>query len=262
VSGNSAFSIHHSAFSISFTLNGSTISVEADPADRLLDTLRYRLGLTGTKEGCGEGECGACTVYLDGLPVNSCLVPIYQVRGCRVETVESLDPAALQPLLVAAARQVGAVQIQARGTWAGNIVNASPAADGVPVLMAYDAVVVLESVRGRVEVPLAEFYAGYKQMRRAVDELVVEIRVPRRAYALQRFFKVGARRAQAIAKVGLAVTRSAAGWRVVAASMAPVAPMMPISCGLSAGTMLPAVASSPASRRSLIVMTDISPSGP
>jgi aerobic-type carbon monoxide dehydrogenase small subunit (CoxS/CutS family) len=108
VSGNSAFSIHHSAFSISFTLNGSTISVEADPADRLLDTLRYRLGLTGTKEGCGEGECGACTVYLDGLPVNSCLVPIYQVRGCRVETVESLDPAALQPLLANGATQCGA----------------------------------------------------------------------------------------------------------------------------------------------------------
>ncbi|HEY6061020.1 MAG TPA: FAD binding domain-containing protein [Gemmatimonadales bacterium] len=125
------------------------------------------------------------------------------------------------PLLVEAARQVGAVQIQARGTWAGNIVNASPAADGVPVLMAYDAVVVLESVRGRAEVPLAEFYRGYKQMRRAADELVVAIRIPRRVYALQRFFKVGARRAQAIAKVGLAVTRSTAGWRVVAASMAP-----------------------------------------
>lgn len=133
------------------------------------------------------------------------------------------DPRAAQelPLLVEAARQVGAVQIQARGTWAGNIVNASPAADGVPVLMAYDAVVVLESVRGRAEIPLAEFYTGYKEMRRAADELVVEIRVPRRAYALQRFFKVGARRAQAIAKVGLAVTRSSAGWRVVAASMAP-----------------------------------------
>ena len=108
MSGNSAFSIHHSSFSISFTLNGSTISVEVDPTDRLLDTLRYRLGLTGTKEGCGEGECGACTVYLDGLPVNSCLVPIYQVRGCQVETVESLDPARLQPLLASGATQCGA----------------------------------------------------------------------------------------------------------------------------------------------------------
>src|SRR5213079_3442717 len=84
------------------------------------------------------------------------------------------------PLLVDAARQVGAIQIQARGTWAGNIVNASPAADGVPVLMAYDAVVVLESWRGREEVPLDRFYTGYKEMRRRADQLVVGIRLPRR----------------------------------------------------------------------------------
>ena len=66
---------------VSFTLNGAPATVEIDPADRLLDLLRDRLGLTGTKEGCGEGECGACTVWLDGLPVNSCLVPAYQARG-------------------------------------------------------------------------------------------------------------------------------------------------------------------------------------
>ncbi len=125
------------------------------------------------------------------------------------------------PLLVAAARQVGAIQIQARGTWAGNIVNASPAADGVPVLMAYDAVVELESLRGREEVPLDRFYTGYKEMRRRPDQLVVAIRLPRRPYSVQKFVKVGSRRAQAIAKVGLAITRAAAGWRVVAASMAP-----------------------------------------
>lgn len=125
------------------------------------------------------------------------------------------------PLLAEAARQVGAIQIQARGTWAGNIVNASPAADGVPVLMAYDAVVVLESVAGQEEIPLADFYTGYKQMRRRRDQLVVAIRVPRRPHAVQIFEKVGQRRAQAIAKVGVAVTRSDAGWRVVAASMAP-----------------------------------------
>lgn len=125
------------------------------------------------------------------------------------------------PLLGQAARQVGAVQIQSRGTWAGNVVNASPAADGVPVLMAYDAVVTLESQRGREDVPLAAFYHGYKQMRRTSDQLVVEIRVPRRPYAVQWFEKVGARRAQAIAKVGLAVVRGDQGWRVVAASMAP-----------------------------------------
>ena len=125
------------------------------------------------------------------------------------------------PLLAEAGRQVGAIQIQARGTWAGNIVNASPAADGVPVLMAYDAVVVLESVAGTEEVPLERFYQGYKQMRRRPDQLVVAIRIPRRAYTFQRFVKVGSRRAQAIAKVGLAVTHSTAGWRVIAASVAP-----------------------------------------
>lgn len=108
MSGQSTIRNPQSAISITFTLNGSTISVEVDPTERLLDTLRYRLGLTGTKEGCGEGECGACTVYLDGLPVNSCLVPIYQVRGCQVETVESLDPAMLQPLLASGATQCGA----------------------------------------------------------------------------------------------------------------------------------------------------------
>src|SRR2546422_8205828 len=107
--------------------------------------------------------------------------------------------------------QVGAIQIQVRGTWAGNIVNASPAADGVPVLMAYDAVVVLESGRGREEVPLDHFYTGYKEMRRRADQLVVAIRIPRRPYSYQVFEKVGSRRAQAIAKVGLAGPPSDAG---------------------------------------------------
>ncbi|OLD43183.1 MAG: hypothetical protein AUI55_03225 [Gemmatimonadetes bacterium 13_1_40CM_2_70_7] len=97
-----------SAIRVSFTLNGAPATVEIDPADRLLDVLRERLGLTGTKEGCGEGECGACTVWLDGLPVNSCLVPAYQVRGARVHTVESLDPRALEPLLIHGATQCGA----------------------------------------------------------------------------------------------------------------------------------------------------------
>lgn len=80
------------SIAISFTLNGKPLSVEVSPVERLLDLLRYRLGLTGTKEGCAEGECGACTVYLDGLPVDSCLVPAYQVRGRSVDTIESLDP--------------------------------------------------------------------------------------------------------------------------------------------------------------------------
>lgn len=133
------------------------------------------------------------------------------------------DPRAREklPLLSQAARQVGAIQIQARGTWSGNIVNASPAADGVPVLMAYDAVVVLRSREATEEVPLEEFYLGYKEMRRRPDQLVTAIRIPHCAYDVQIFEKVGSRQAQAIAKVGLAITHSEAGWRVVAASMAP-----------------------------------------
>ncbi len=125
------------------------------------------------------------------------------------------------PLLSRAARQVGAIQIQARGTWAGNIVNASPAADGVPVLMAYDATVVLQGQDGAEEVPLSSFFTGYKQMRRRPDQLVRAIRIPRRRYSFQMFEKVGSRAAQAITKVGVAVTHSSAGWRVVANSMAP-----------------------------------------
>ncbi|MEN8143550.1 MAG: (2Fe-2S)-binding protein [Gemmatimonadota bacterium] len=94
--------------SIEFTLNGDTVSVEFDPRDRLLDTLRYTLGLTGTKEGCGEGECGACTVLIDGLPVDSCLVPTYQVRGRRVDTIESVDGGTLGAFLEGGATQCGA----------------------------------------------------------------------------------------------------------------------------------------------------------
>ena len=73
-----------------FTLNGTRVDVEAPPLRRLLDVLREECGLTGTKEGCGEGECGACTVLLDGRPVVSCLVPFAQVRGARVTTIEGL----------------------------------------------------------------------------------------------------------------------------------------------------------------------------
>jgi aerobic-type carbon monoxide dehydrogenase small subunit (CoxS/CutS family) len=93
---------------ISFTLNSKPVTVRADPGDRLLDVLRYGLGLTGTKEGCGEGECGACTVELDGVPVNSCLVPVYQVRGRQVMTVEAIDEEAVRPLLESGATQCGA----------------------------------------------------------------------------------------------------------------------------------------------------------
>ena len=73
-----------------FILNGVPADVTAHPMKRLLDVLREECGLTGTKEGCGEGECGACTVLLDGQPVCSCLVPFAQVDGAQVLTIEGL----------------------------------------------------------------------------------------------------------------------------------------------------------------------------
>ena len=73
-----------------FILNGSATDVNASPAARLLDVLREDLLLTGTKEGCGEGECGACTVLIDGEPVCSCLVPFSQVESAEVLTIEGL----------------------------------------------------------------------------------------------------------------------------------------------------------------------------
>ena len=72
------------------TLNGAAVDVEAHPMKRLLDVLREECGLTGTKEGCGEGECGACTVLIDGAPVCACLVPWAQVEDTEVTTIEGL----------------------------------------------------------------------------------------------------------------------------------------------------------------------------
>ncbi len=75
---------------LALTVNGQAQSADVSPIKRLLDVLREDLGLTGSKEGCGEGECGACTVLIDGKPVNSCLIPACQVEGADVVTVEGL----------------------------------------------------------------------------------------------------------------------------------------------------------------------------
>ncbi len=75
---------------VRFTLNGKPVSVKVPPMKRLLDVLREDCRVTGTKEGCGEGECGACTVLMAGDPVNACLVPAVQAEGARIVTVEGL----------------------------------------------------------------------------------------------------------------------------------------------------------------------------
>jgi aerobic carbon-monoxide dehydrogenase small subunit len=76
--------------SFSFSVNGEPVEVEATGMRRLLDVLREDLALTGTKEGCGEGECGACSVLIDGAVADACLVPVSQAQGASVQTVEGL----------------------------------------------------------------------------------------------------------------------------------------------------------------------------
>jgi carbon-monoxide dehydrogenase small subunit len=77
---------------ISFTVNGMLQTVSVYPMERLLDVLRHDLALTGTKEGCGEGECGSCSVLIDGTLVNSCLIPALQANGATIVTIEGLAP--------------------------------------------------------------------------------------------------------------------------------------------------------------------------
>lgn len=75
---------------ISFMVNGDPKTVRAYPMERLLDVLRQQLQLTGTKEGCGEGECGSCSVLMDGTLVNSCLIPVLQAQGSSIVTIEGI----------------------------------------------------------------------------------------------------------------------------------------------------------------------------
>src|SRR5437764_15440872 len=77
---------------ITCEVNGQSRTVEAFPLERLLDVLREQMNLTGTKEGCGEGECGACSVMIDGQIVNSCLVPVAQIEGAEIKTIEEDAP--------------------------------------------------------------------------------------------------------------------------------------------------------------------------
>jgi CO/xanthine dehydrogenase FAD-binding subunit len=128
------------------------------------------------------------------------------------------------PMLAAAAREIGGVQIQNRGTIGGNVANASPAGDTLPVLLAVDAVVVLRSAAGTRRVPMTSFYTGYRQSVARPDELIVGFDIPA-VRGRQWFRKVGTRAAQAIAKIVVAgvwdTARSAGPPRLAMGSVAP-----------------------------------------
>ncbi len=395
-----------------FTVNDRPVEVAVPGGRRLLDVLRLDLGLTGSKEGCGEGECGACSVLLDGDVVDSCLVPVCQVEGRQVRTVEGLatggrldplqaafistggvqcgictpgmlmagrafldagtvgmlptgaaltdaaireaisgnlcrctgygriveavrlaaegpvttmtapeaiaaplarsgqsvldlddpdadtpralaeayalladggrrplaggtdalvereagvpgvhrylDLAALAelrgilvadgglvvganttyaelrrsplvaehaPILAEMAAQVGAAQIQNRGTLGGNIATASPAGDSLPVLLALDAEIVVGGAHGERSIPASDFFPAYRRTALAGDELILRIVVPIRPDRTVAFRKVGTRRAQAISVVVLAVAWRAedGAWRDVRVALGSVA---------------------------------------
>jgi xanthine dehydrogenase small subunit len=133
--------------------------------------------------------------------------------------IDSPHVRARLPMLIEAARQVGGVQIQNRGTLGGNIANGSPAGDSLPVLAAADAVVVLRSVDSERRVPIVAFYTGYRTSVLRADELIVAIEVPGAA-GTQWFRKVGTRAAQAISKVVVAAIRGPSP-RIAVGSIAP-----------------------------------------
>lgn len=167
------------------------------------------------------------------------LWPLDELRGIRVRD-GSLSIGALAtyteiiraplvrrriPILAAAARQIGGVQIQNRGTLGGNVANGSPAGDTLPVLAVAEAVLVIASAGGKRRVPFNSFYTGYRQSVLGSDELILEIEIPRVA-GRQWFRKVGTRAAQAISKVVMAAVRSDLP-RVSLGSVAPTVVRLP-----------------------------------
>jgi len=142
-------------------LNGREVTVDAPPMARVLDVLREDLGLTGSKEGCGEGECGSCTVLLDGKPVCSCLVPIFQAAGRDLRTVESIAGAELDPLQ---RMMVDAGGVQCGACTPGIVVSLRALLDHNPNP---DRATVREAIAGNLC-----RCTGYERILRAVEELV------------------------------------------------------------------------------------------
>jgi CO/xanthine dehydrogenase FAD-binding subunit len=177
-----------------------------EPPARLLDLWRLD-ELRGISADGDAITLGALTTYTD----------IRRSAPCR----EHL------PALVEAAATIGAAQIQNRGTLGGNIANASPAGDTLPVLLALDAEIVVGGPRGERTIPASEFWVAYRRTALAPDELILRIRIPVRGGREARFRKIGTRRAQAISKVVIAVAwRESPGnaeWRDVRVALGSVA---------------------------------------
>jgi CO/xanthine dehydrogenase FAD-binding subunit len=174
------------------------------PPDRVLDL--WQLGeLRGIAVENGELVLGALTTYTE----------IRRSELCRDHL----------PALVDAAATIGAAQIQNRGTIGGNIANASPAGDTLPVLLATDAQIVLGSASGERTIRATDFWTAYRQTARRPDELVVQVRIPLPVGRQVRFRKVGTRRAQAISKVVMCLSwRADAGvWRDVRLGLGSIA---------------------------------------
>ncbi len=174
-------------------------------ADRMLDLSRLD-ELRGISLEDGALVLGARTTYTE----------IRRSTLCR----EHL------PALVEAAATIGAAQIQNRGTIGGNIANASPAGDTLPILLAADAMFLVGGQRGERRIPAEEFFVDYRKTALAPDELILQVRIPLRARRPLRFRKVGTRQAQAISKVVIALAwddLGTAGWRDVRVALGSVA---------------------------------------
>lgn len=177
-----------------------------DPPERLLDLSRLR-ELRGISLEAGTLVVGASTTYTE----------LRRSTLCR----EHL------PALVEAAATIGAVQIQNRGTLGGNIANASPAGDTLPILLATDAEIVVGSARGDRTISAADFFPAYRRTALLQDELILRIRFPLPPGRHVRFRKVGTRRAQAISKIVMTVSwrahGSSGGWSDVRVALGSVA---------------------------------------